>query len=70
MNSNDLGGLKKLYLKISRNCNLTNLLVPETMFPLHVQREVCIAPFYVRSKACTASIHVRRKLADFGPHMD
>ena len=60
----------KIFLKISRNCNSCNYLVPQTMSPLQVRSKVCMAVFHVRSKVCIASIHVRSKLAAFAPHMD
>ena len=36
-----IGGWEFFSLKISRNCNFRNLLVPETMRPHHVRSKVC-----------------------------
>ena len=66
----NIGVLKKFLYKFGRNCNLSYFLDPETMSPLHVRSEVCIAPFHVRSKVCIAPFHVRSKVNKFAPHMD
>ena len=50
--------------------NSSYFLVPETMSPLLVRREVCMAPFHVRSKDGIAPFHVRSKVCKFSPHMD
>ena len=62
--------LIKFLYKFGRNCNLNCFLDPETMSPLHVRSEVCIAPFHVQSKVCIAPFHVRSKVYKFAPHMD
>ena len=54
-----------------RNGNFSNLLVPETMSPLHVRSRVCMAPIHVVNKVCITPIHVWNKFADWeGSHAD
>ena len=60
---------KKGEKKIGRFGNLSYLLVPETMSPVHVRSEVFMAPFHVRSKVCIAPFQVRSKFAVFAMHM-
>ena len=45
-------------------------LVPETVSPLHVRSEVCIAPFYVRSKDYEFATHLEGSNANFAQHME
>ena len=50
INSLNIGGLNKFFKKIGRKCNLSYLLVLETMFPLDLRSKVCMASFHVRRK--------------------
>ena len=70
INSQDIGGLKKTFLKIFRNCNFSDFLVPEIMSPLHVRSKFCIAPIHVRSKLADFALHRDGSNADFAPHIE
>ena len=66
------GGLNKFFNKFGINCNLSYLLVTETMSPLVVWSEVCMAHFNVPSTVCITPItpHMDGSNADFAPHME
>ena len=77
----NLVGFQRFFKNICRVSIFYYFLVPETMSPLHVQSqvcmaslrvrsEVCIAHIYVWSKVCIAHIYVQSKVCQFAPHMD